>query len=275
MSMNLPAKTGDWLISATSLLESAGIGTARLDALVLLEDELGYDRSRLLADSEMTIKPGSIAKLNRFLSRRARHEPLAYIRGKSEFYGRDFIVNKHVLEPRPESEPIIEELKWLRLPMRPRIADIGTGSGCLGITAMLELKACHVEMYDIDRRAISVAERNAKAHNLSLRIFQADLLGWRPANYDVILANLPYVPNRYKLNRSAELEPKIAIFGGNDGLDVYRRLFGRLAAVHTKPKFILTEALPTQHIGLAGIAEFSGFKLNRNNGFVQVFESIY
>lgn len=273
--MNLPAKTGDWLISATSLLESAGIGTARLDALVLLEDELGYDRSRLLADSEMTIKPGSIAKLNRFLSRRARHEPLAYIRGKSEFYGRDFIVNKHVLEPRPESEPIIEELKWLRLPMRPRIADIGTGSGCLGITAMLELKACHVEMYDIDRRAISVAERNAKAHNLSLRIFQADLLGWRPANYDVILANLPYVPNRYKLNRSAELEPKIAIFGGNDGLDVYRRLFGRLAAVHTKPKFILTEALPTQHIGLAGIAEFSGFKLNRNNGFVQVFESIY
>ena len=269
------ANLNDWLAYATATLEQAGIGTARLDALVMLEDELCQDRSRILAFPEAPLHSDSIEKLNTYLARRAEHEPLAYIRGKSEFYGREFYINQDVLEPRPESEAIIEELRWLRLPMRPRLADIGTGSGCLGITAALEIRGVHVEMYDIDEKCLSVAEINAKSHGLSLRFNKADLLGWRPAAYDVILANLPYVPNRYKINRSAQAEPKIAIFGGNDGLDVYRRLFERFQSMPIKPKFVLTEALPTQHIGLAGIAEFSGFKQVRHNDFVQVFESIY
>ena len=266
-------KINDWLTSATSTLEAAGVGTARLDCLVLLEDVLQRERAWLLAYPETLLESNSIRKLNDFLNRREEHEPLAYIRGKTEFFGRDFYIDSRVLEPRPESETMIHQLKRLRLPISTRIADVGSGSGALGITATLEMPRTQADFYDIDPATLDVAERNAKAHGVRSRYFMSDLLQRAPHAYDVILANLPYVPVRYQINQAARHEPNVAIFGGGDGLAVYRRLFGQLATHYVKPRYVLTESLPFQHAGLQLMAESAGFRFHRHEDFVQVFET--
>lgn len=261
----------NFLFTATKQLNKAGIGTAELDILILLEDELGLDRAYLLANPELPIKKTQLKRLQNRVARRIKHEPLAYIRGFSEFYGRKFKVNKYVLEPRPESEDMIDELKKLRL-RKVVIADIGTGSGCLGITAKLELPEVDVDLFDIDSSALAVAKHNMVLHELKLHIRKADLLSRSLRHYDVALANLPYVPDSYKINKAATAEPKIAIFGGKDGLDIYRRLLIQIKHKSWRPKYLLTESLPPQHRKLMQIAEDCGYKLISTNNFIQVFQ---
>ena len=264
-----------WLEQAATKLKLMGIGSARLDALILLEDELGKDRAWILAHPETILQEPSLQKLNKKLVRRASHEPLAYIRGFSEFYGRKFKVNKRVLEPRPESEAMIELLKQLvdskQLTVNSKIADIGTGSGALGITAALELHNHNVDLYDIDANCLAVAKHNAALHELHLHCHKRDLLNRPVRTYDVILANLPYVPNRWKINEAAAMEPRIAIFGGKDGLDIYRRLFEQIKKLSWQPKYIFTESLPPQHQKLVKIAQKTDYKLLKSQDFIQLF----
>ncbi len=282
-------KNNEWLKRATNTLKTANIGSARLDSLVLLEDEIGRDRAWILAHPEVEIKPEQIKKLNKKLVRRTSHEPLAYIRGFSEFYGRKFKVNKRVLEPRPESETMIELLKQLvksrksKVESRFVIADVGTGSGALGITAALELHNHNVDLYDIDASCLAVARHNCALHELHLHCHKRDLLNRPARSYDVILANLPYVPNSWKINEAAAMEPRIAIFGGQDGLDLYRRLFEQLkdskgttlgykGRTLNRGGFVLTESLPPQHQKLAAIAQKAGYKLHKSQDFIQLFQ---
>ncbi len=139
---------------AAEILEAAGIETGRLDVLVLLEDVTKVDRARLLAEPETELLPKQTVELATLLTRRAGHEPLAYVRGKTEFYGREFIVTPAVLEPRPESEMIIDVLKKLAAKGEiSKIADVGAGSGALGITAMSELPEVKVDLLEIDPAA--------------------------------------------------------------------------------------------------------------------------
>ena len=279
---NTSMKAEEWLKRATNNLRAKNIGSARLDSLILLEDELGRDRAWVLAHPEAEIKPEQVKKLNKKIARRASYEPLAYIRGFSEFYGRKFKVNKRVLEPRPESETMIELLKQLvnRLQVTGYsrssslgIADVGTGSGALGITAVLELRNPEVDLYDIDASALAVARHNATLHELHLHCYKRDLLNRPVRPYNVILANLPYVPDRWKINKAAAMEPRIAIFGGKDGLDVYRRLFDQLIKLPWKPKYIFTESLPPQHQKLAKIAKNADYKLLESRDFIQLFKN--
>ena len=266
-----------WLQESTQKLRTVGIPTARLDCLVLLEDLLNKNRTHLLAHSEDMLSPLQIETLNHNIVRRMGHEPLAYIRGRSEFYGRTFLVNKHVLEPRPESETMIEMLKETAvsaLPPRPRIVDVGAGSGALGITAKLELPAAYVDLIEIDRAALAVTKKNINMLSKSVHVFQNDLLTNVTTNYDVILANLPYVPDNFHINPAAEAEPHVAIFGGPDGLDIYRRLFRQIADRNHKPAFIFTESLPPQHELLATIAQKSGMQLASTDDFIQQFEPL-
>jgi release factor glutamine methyltransferase len=267
---------GTWLQKSTQKLRTAGIPTARLDCLVLLEDILNKNRTHLLAHPEDMLSSAQIVELDHNIVRRSAHEPLAYIRGKSEFYGRTFLVDKHVLEPRPESETMIEMLKAVAtsaLPAKPHIVDVGAGSGALGITAKLELPAAYVDLIEIDRAALAVAKKNINMLSKNMNIFENDLLTNISANYDVVLANLPYVPDEFHINTAAEAEPHIAIFGGPDGLDIYRRLFRQIAVQSHKPSFIFTEALPPQHDLLAAIALKNGMKLTKADDFIQQFES--
>jgi release factor glutamine methyltransferase len=264
-------KAGQFLSASERKLKAAGIGSARLDVLILLEDSLHKDRAWLLAHPEHEITNEQAGKLQAKLARRARHIPLSYIRGHSEFYGRRFKLNRHVLEPRPESETMIELAKKLNLPKNPVIADVGTGSGALGITAALEIHGAQVDLYDISASALAVAKHNTHLHELHLHCRKMNLLSRPLRPYDIILANLPYVPNDWKINQAAMAEPKIAIFGGPDGLDVYRKLFAQLHRFTWNPRFVLTESLPPQHDKLAEIAQQAGSKLHQTDDFIQVF----
>lgn len=255
------------------ILNTAGIGTARLDALVLLEDVTGKDRSWLLAHPEHELSAAQLRKLQNLLKRRAQHEPLAYIRGKAEFCGREFVLTPAVLQPRPESETMIDLLKALPLKStRACIADVGTGSGALGITAQLELPQNTVELLEIDSKAIKIAKMNVDKFTLGLPVIKSDLLSGSDQAYDILLCNLPYVPDGFQINQSALREPRIAIFGGPDGLDVYRKLFKQVQKRSYKPLYILSESLPPQHAQLAEIAAKSGYIQVQQDDFIQVFE---
>lgn len=276
----------NWLASATKELQAVGIGTARLDALVLLEDCTGHDRAYLLAHPDLKLSPAQQSKLTNLLNRRASHEPLAYVRGQTEFYGRNFVITPAVLEPRPESETMIELLLKLekighgtrnRLDFsrsqgsRIRIADVGSGSGALGITAKLELPAADVDLIDIDDSALKVSKMNVDLFTINISVIKSDLLASATQAYDILLCNLPYVPDGYHINPAAGREPRIAIFGGADGLDIYRKLFEQLKIINHKPLYILTESLPPQHDALKRIAAAANYQLCDSDDFIQVF----
>lgn len=259
----------DWLNHSTKRLKEASIATARLDCMVLLEDATGKDRSHLLAHPNQELPQRLIGKLNKQVERRTNHEPLAYIRGKSEFYGREFQVSADTLEPRPETETMIDLAKQLDLPAKSRIADVGAGSGAIGITLALEIKNSQVDMYEISPKAVQIAQNNIlKMKAPNCRIYKNTLLHKVKYHYDLVVANLPYVPDSHTINKAAMQEPKIAIFGGSDGLEIYRELFAQLKIL--KPKYVLTESLPFQHNALARIAKVAGYKLAKTDDFIQL-----
>ena len=268
-----------WLRSANDSLSKSSVQTASLDALILLEYVISKDRAWILAHPEVTITAKQIHKLKNVLNKRSQHVPIAYILGKSEFYGRTFIINDSVLQPRPESEAFISLLEYAfndhkyssRLPSNPMIADVGTGSGAIGTTLALEYPNCRIELLEIDHGAAKVAKLNVDLFTLSIPVIMSDLLNNANHKIDIIVANLPYVPDTYHINTAAHHEPKIAIFGGIDGLDLYRRLFKQSSERPFKPLLLLIEALPTQHAELVKIAAKNSYGLIKTYDFVQLY----
>jgi release factor glutamine methyltransferase len=271
-------RADDYLAQKTEELKTAGLATARLDCLVLLEDVLNTNRTQILAHPEREITEAQQQDLNKMIAQRAQHIPLAYIRGKSEFYGREFTINQYVLEPRPESETMIDLLKSLDTSDQKTIIDVGTGSGALAITVALELPDAKVLAIDIDPNCLDLSATNTKAHNVELSLIQSDLLSSLPKDVRnkpaTLLCNLPYVPDNFQINTAATHEPRLAIFGGPDGLDLFRRLFDQLQNVLPGNTFVLCESLPPQHAELAEIAISAGFELIAEQDFIQLFKRV-
>ncbi len=261
-------------VSLHKLSQSGAADSANLDTLILLEDALKKDRAWILAHPEFEFSADTTQKLDRLIERRASHEPLAYIRGKSEFYGREYIVTPSTLQPRPETETMFEMLKGLKLPNYPTIADIGTGSGCIAITAKLEFPEAFVFATDIQSDTLKIAQKNARNLEADVNFMQGNLLEpiftLHPAP-SVLLCNLPYVPNKHTINQAAMQEPAIAIFGGEDGLDLYRELFDQIKHLDSKPLFLLTESLPFQHDALRSIADDAGYVETKKVDFIQLY----
>ena len=269
-------QVNEWLKHATGLLDASDVASARLDALILLEDALKSDRAYLLAHPECTVQGSTLYQLEQRLQRRAKHEPLAYIRGKCEFFGREFVVTKDTLQPRSETEAMIALLKGAKLPKYPVIADIGTGTGALAITAKLEIPSADVYAVDIHQKALDIARKNAANLGADIHFYKGNLLSSLPTTINqlpltVILANLPYVPDSYAINRAAQHEPKLAIFGGHDGLDCYREMFAQIQEFDTLPRYVLTESLTSQHKLLHDIATQAGYKLQVTDVLIQLF----
>jgi release factor glutamine methyltransferase len=260
-----------WLKTATQYLAAKGVQTARLDALVLLEDIARIDRAKILSEPDMEIKVTAVALLQKLLIRRANHEPLAYIRGRVEFYGRPFKISNAVLVPRPESETMIDLLKGLPdMPPSPQIADVGSGSGALGITAAIELPEARVTLIELDDQALEVSQLNVVFHATGNTTIKSNLLAQSSKNYDILLCNLPYVPDDYLVNQAANHEPKIALFAGTDGLSLYRELFDQISGLTKKPLYILCEAFPNQHLEIVRLASTIGYTLTKTNDFILV-----
>lgn len=263
----------DWLLDAQPKLKALGIESARLDCLIILELALGKNRTWILANPDYKISTRYSKTLKNLFNRRMDHEPIAYIKGVCEFYGREFVVSKDVLQPRPESEAIIELLLQITPSIdNPIIGDIGCGSGALGITAGLELPNSRVDLIDIDQKALEIAKINAKKFTTTINTIQSDLLSDTATKYNILLCNLPYVPDEYLINQAAKHEPSLALFGGPDGLDLYRKLFQQLKLRKNKVLFLLIECLPSQQAQLADIAAKSGYKLAKTKDYVQLYK---
>jgi release factor glutamine methyltransferase len=247
--------------------------TPRLDAEVLLCHVLGKNKAWLLAHDDAVLTDAQIKKYSEAIARRAAGEPLAYIVGSKEFYGRDFVVNKHVLVPRPESESFIELLKELKNDTTidgflHTVIDIGTGSGCLAITTKLEFPDTFVTATDTSSAALKVAIANALRYETPVVFKKQSLLTGDKQGYDVILANLPYVPEAMQ-DPSIMHEPTKALFSGADGLDHYRALFSQLSYKHIR--FVLVESLQLQHKAVILLAKAASYELVKTDGLVQAF----
>jgi release factor glutamine methyltransferase len=231
------------LAEARTVLMQAGIAAdeAALDVEVLARHVLDCDRATLLTRARDPL-PSAFNRLFRALvARRASREPVAYIVGHREFWGLEFDVTPSVLIPRPETELIVEEA-LAALPRRDavrHIIDVGTGSGCLAVTLAVEFTAARITATDTSHDALAVAHRNAKRHNTlgRMRIIGADLLQGVPAAADLIVSNPPYVSARDAATLPPEVgryEPPSALYAGEDGLDVIRRLLAS-APQHLAP----------------------------------------
>jgi release factor glutamine methyltransferase len=271
-----------WLKTAAIKLQDASIESARLDSEILLADLLEKDRSWLHAHPENVLQRSDLRTLDEQLERRRAHEPLAYIRGKQEFYGRDFIVTSDTLTPRPETETMIElTLKyWRGFPTC--FIDIGTGSGCIITTLACELNSKSDVFIgtDVSAPALAIAKQNSVNNKSDSHVsfIEHDITNKPLYKVDdsdldmVILANLPYVPTKTEINSAAKHEPGLAIYGGEDGLDYFRALFDQLRSV--KDGIIFTECLKPQQKELASIAKEANYKLVETKDLIQVFTGI-
>jgi release factor glutamine methyltransferase len=235
----------DKIAAARTRLVAAGIesGEAGRDAVLLARHVLDWDRATIYANYDDVPPPDFVDHFNQLIERRARREPVAYIRGVQEFWDREFIVNRSVLIPRPETELIIEEM-LARLPADApartrRIADIGTGSGCLAVTAAAERPYLEVIATDISEAALHVAHENAGRYGVSDRIAfreSAYLIG-ATGTFDFILSNPPYVTESEYQGLAPEVreyEPASALVAGEDGFRDIRQIVD-LATAYLAP----------------------------------------
>ncbi len=223
------------LQQGAEILEKAAIPVPRLTAEILLCHALHCDRAYLYAHCGDELTRRAWIHYGRYLDERLRGKPAQYITHRQEFFGRDFYVNSDVLIPRPETEHLVEaSLAWLRGKPEARILDVGTGSGAIAISVALE-SARRVLASDISIRALAVAERNRRTHEANVCFFATDLLdAVGPASIDLLISNPPYVPGADAANMQAEVrdwEPHIALFAGDTGLEIYRRLISAACAV--------------------------------------------
>lgn len=231
--------------AAASRLESAGISgeDSRREAALLARCVLGWDAAAWLTHQREPAPPGFQEAFDILIARRVSREPMAYLIGEREFYGRPFLVTAGVLIPRPETEFVIDEAIALARTRadasRGRgsetvIVDIGTGSGCIAITLALELSEAKLIATDTSAVALRVAEENARRHGVANRVeFRlAPFLAGFADTVDLVVSNPPYVPESDRASLAPEVgqfEPAAALFAGEDGLDVIRALVPRAA----------------------------------------------
>ena len=235
----------DTLAGARARLVAADFSRveASVDVDLYARTILGWDRARLLTDLQGAPPEGLEPTLSEWVTRRTRHEPTAYIVGLREFWGLDFAITPAVLVPRPETEFIVEEALLLlrtssaeapqrsseinqipgeRLQSGARIADIGTGSGCVAVAVAVDAPTCRIVASDVSDEALAVARGNATRHGVASRVefFSTSYLDGVEGTFDVITANPPYVKDgdRAAISRVTRHEPEVALFGGAEGL---------------------------------------------------------
>ena len=213
------ASARDPLGAAIDSFTAAGVETPRLDAEVLLSEIAGIDRASLVVDSGLTLEPAVSRSFSEAVRRRIRREPVAYILGSKGFRHIDLMVDRRVLIPRPETEMLVE----LAAEQEPSsVLEIGTGSGAIALAVADEIPGCRVVATDVSDGAIEVAVANGAHLGMTDRVeFVLGSLPPGQADFDLILANLPYVPDSDGLPPEVgQWEPEGALFGGPDGTDV-------------------------------------------------------
>ena len=217
---------------------------------IILAYILGKNKEYLISHSEEILENSKFEQFISLINRHQRGEPISYITGKKEFFGLEFFVNKDVLIPRPETEHLVEKIIDLVNQefknKQVKILDVGTGSGNIAVSLALNIKNYQITAADISEKALEVAQINIRNHFLTdkIKLIQSDLLGNVTGQFDIIVANLPYigkVENNYIAFEVENFEPQIALFGGNHGLELYEKLFMQIKEKNCINSYLLGE----------------------------------
>ena len=248
----------------TKLLKEKNIPSYILDTELILSKSLNKSREEILINLEQNINKKSLTDFTEYLIRRSKKEPIAYVLEEKEFWSKKFFVNKDTLIPRPETELLVEKLVAIFKKKRINILDIGTGSGCIIISLLSELKNSVGMAVDISSKAIMVAKKNACKFKLLDRIkflnkpFE-DLFGKK---FDLIVSNPPYIKLADIKNLSEDIkkfEPRMALDGGNDGLDLIKKV------IYKSKKILKINGMLALEIGNEQIKKVS--KILKDNRF--------
>lgn len=226
-------KIAEILVQAKKDLDASGVGSSRLDSLILLSYAISFSREQLIFNPDFELDKAQQQNFFALLERRKARQPVSQIIGKREFFGGDFFVNSDVLDPRPDSESLIE-LVLERFPNRDKkikILELGVGSGCLIITLLKAFKNAAAIGFDASDKALEVAKKNAQNHQVLQRLKLQNSNLFSALNdgqkFDLIISNPPYIPSKEIENLQDEIrlfEPLLALDGGVDGLDFYRKI---------------------------------------------------
>ena len=213
----------------SKILKDKKILTYQLDSELILSKLLNKRRESLLVNEETIVPLKTIKNFNKLIKIRSRRRPIAYILNKKEFWNYIFYVDKYTLIPRPETELMVESVLKIYKSKKFKILDIGTGSGCILLSILAECKKASGTGLDISKNALKVAKKNAKLLDLSLRskFVNKSIGDYFPGKFDLIVSNPPYIksPEMFKLPPDVKnFEPNIALNGGNDGLDVIKKV---------------------------------------------------
>lgn len=259
-------KISEALAKAETKLQHAGIKTSRLDSLVLLEWVSKIDRSWLLAHGNHSMSKDTQAKFNKVIRQREQRVPLAYITKSQEFWGLKLKVTPDVLIPRPETEKLVE-LALESSNERVRVLEVGTGSGAIAIALAKERSDWKIMASDVSVAALKVAQSNAKKHDVKIEFIKSDLFADISGSFDVIVANLPYVKTGAKLEPELKKEPGLALFGGADGLDYYRKVFEQVVDHLKTSGIVIIEANPDQQVAIKKLAALHGLGKSTSDHF--------
>lgn len=242
-------KIKNLVLKASKELKANKIDTFAIDSQILLGHVLNKDRSFVICNPEFIVNQEQIASFESYIQRRLKHEPVSLILGKREFYSRDFIISKEVLDPRPDTELLIDIVKNSYDKLDEfSFLDIGTGSGNITCTILAEFTKSYGFSIDISKNALEIAKKNIKLHKLEKRaeLLQSNIFEniAKTQIFDLIISNPPYIsskkldflPNDVKL-----YDPKIALDGGEDGLDFYRKIAKNAKKHLKKDGFLLFE----------------------------------
>ena len=243
-------------------LKEAEIGEAQLDARLLLEEVCGTDHNTLLCHGDREVSEEEEEQYRRALEQRAVHVPLQHLLGYQDFMGLRFQVNEHVLIPRQDTEILVEEaMRYLHDGMR--ILDLCTGSGCILLSLLHYSNDCEGIGVDISKEALQVAAQNAELLGIKADFLESDLYGKATGKFDLLVSNPPYIERAViptLMEEVREYDPYIALDGGEDGLDFYRRIIGGAQDYLKRGGQILLEIGSEQAKAVSELLREAGFK---------------
>ncbi len=261
----------DALQAARRELLAAKVNSVHLDSELLLCHVLGRDRVWLLAHDTTKLNDSQLKEFQRLIRDRATHTPVVHLTNKREFYGIELYINEHVLTPRVETEQMVE-LAIKHAPANSCLIDIGTGSGAIAIAIAQHRPDLRVWATEVSPEALAVAKKNISLRQISITLREADLFDGIKEKFDVVVCNLPYLADKADLMPEVQKEPGVALFGGPDGLDIYRRFLKELP-LHLNPGGLLfTECDPWQQEALATEATGIGLNLIKEGYFILGFK---
>ena len=253
------------LNQGSKILKLNDVKSYNLDSEILLSSSLKLDRSQLLLNLDKIIENKEKEIFFNFIDRRSRNEPVAYITGYKEFWKSSFKVDKNVLIPRPDTETIIEQvLKELDNHSSKKILDIGTGSGCILISILIERKKCFGVGIDISKKAVKLAKYNAKIQHIDNRIkfLNSDIDNFCVDKYDLIISNPPYIKQREINSLEKDIknhEPRVALDGGIDGYKKIRLIIEKSSTLIKKKGKLFLEIGKNQTRKTLKMLNLNGF----------------